>query len=413
MALAALPFCGLCVLAVSGRYIPDHPMDLLTQLTALYQDAFHASPIHVCSPGRVNLIGEHTDYNEGFVLPAAIDKAIYLAVGPRSDKAIHLIAHDLQETHVGSLDDIKPVHTWADYILGVVAQLRMAGHELGGFNCVFGGTIPIGAGLSSSAALENGVGFALNELYQLGLDRITLLKLSQRAENDFVGAKVGIMDMFASMMGRAGHVIKIDCRSLDYTYAPLRMDGIRIVLCDSQVKHSLVTSEYNTRRAECESGVQSLKAFYPEIHSLRDVTMEMLDLHLHDTNPLIYRRCAYVVQENQRLLDGVAALEADDINTFGQLMYGSHEGLSKWYEVSCPELDILVDIARHQPGVLGARMMGGGFGGCTINLVREADLDQFTSLITEQYKARTGKDTYIHVCKIEDGTHIISPAVSH
>jgi galactokinase len=215
------------------------------------------------------------------------------------------------------------------------------------------------------------------------------------------------MDMFASMMGKAGHVIKLDCRSLDYAYAPLRMDGIRIVLCDSRVKHSLVTSEYNTRRAECEAGVRFLKTLYPDVNSLRDVTMEMLDKHLRDAQPLIYRRCAYVVQENQRLLDGVAALEAGDIGAFGQYMYGSHEGLSQWYEVSCPELDALVDIAREQPGVLGARMMGGGFGGCTINLVREEVLDDFSRTITQQYKTKTGKDTYLHICNIQDGTHVI------
>lgn len=383
-------------------------MDLLSQLTTSFQNAFQADPLLICSPGRVNLIGEHTDYNEGFVLPAAINKAIYLAVGPRSDNELHFVAHDLNETHQGLLSNVTPTQSWADYLLGVVAQFQLAGYPIGGLNCVFGGTIPMGAGLSSSAALENGVGFALNELYDLGLDRVTILKLSRRAENEFVGAKVGIMDMFASMMGKADHVIKLDCRSLEYTYAPLRMEGISIVLCDSQVKHSLVTSEYNTRRAQCETGVRFLQTFYPDIKSLRDVTMPMLDEHLRDTEPLIYRRCAYVVQENRRLLDGVAALEANDIATFGQLMYGSHEGLSRWYEVSCPELDTLVDIARQQPGVLGARMMGGGFGGCTINLVREDSLDAFTTLITEQYKARTGKDTYIHVCKIQNGTHVIN-----
>ena len=391
-------------------------MDLLSQLTASFQKTFTpeptGNPILICSPGRVNLIGEHTDYNEGFVLPAAIDKAIYLAVGPRSDNELHFAAYDLKKTYQGSLTDLIPTHTWADYLLGVVAQFRQAGHKIGGFNCVFGGTIPMGAGLSSSAALENGVGFALNELFGLGLDRIAILKLSQRAENEFVGAKVGIMDMFASMMGKADHVIKLDCRTLEYTYAPLRMDGISIVLCDSRVKHSLVTSEYNTRRAECEAGVRALQAFYTDIKSLRDVTMSMLDQHLRDTEPLIYRRCAYVVQENQRLLDGVAALEANDVAAFGQLMYGSHEGLSKWYEVSCPELDILVDIARQQPGVLGARMMGGGFGGCTINLVREEALDGFTNLITKEYKVRTGKDTYLHACKIQDGTNLVNESVS-
>ena len=383
-------------------------MDLLSQLTTTFHEAFQADPLLICSPGRVNLIGEHTDYNEGFVLPAAIDKAIYLAVGPRSDNELHFVAYDLNKTYQGTLNHLEPTHTWADYLLGVVAQFRLAGHEPGGFNCVFGGTIPMGSGLSSSAALENGVGFAINELFSLGLDRIAMLKLSQRAENEFVGAKVGIMDMFASMMGKADHVIKLDCRSLDYTYAPLEMEGISIVLCDSRVKHSLVTSEYNTRRAECEAGVRFLQTFYPEIKSLRDVTMPMLDQHLRDTEPLIYRRCAYVVQENQRLLDGVDALEAGDIAQFGQLMYGSHEGLSHWYEVSCPELDILVDIARQQTGVLGARMMGGGFGGCTINLVREDVLDEFTDLITKQYKAQTGKDAYLHVCKIQNGTHLIN-----
>lgn len=385
-------------------------MNLLSQLTTSFQDTFQADPLLICSPGRVNLIGEHTDYNEGFVLPAAIDKAIFLAVGPRSDQNVHFVAHDLNETYQGSLDALTPTNSWADYLLGVAAQLRLAGHSFSGFNCVFGGTIPIGAGLSSSAALENGIGFALNELFNLGLDRIALVKLSQRAENEFVGAKVGIMDMFASMMGKADHVIKLDCRSLAYTYAPLQMDGISIVLCDSQVKHSLVTSEYNTRRAECEAGVRFLQVFYPEIKSLRDVTMAMLDKHLRDAEPLIYRRCAYVVQENQRLLDGVAALEANNIAAFGQLMYGSHEGLSKQYEVSCPELDILVAIARPQPGVLGARMMGGGFGGCTINLVREDALDAFAEQIRKQYKAQTGKDTYLHVCKIQNGTHIIPTA---
>ncbi|GAB3561221.1 galactokinase [Spirosoma luteolum] len=385
-------------------------MTLSEQLTAAYaqlvqSDSSPALPVLVCSPGRVNLIGEHTDYNHGFVMPAAIDKAIYLAAGLRTDNRVHFFALDLDEHYEADLSDLAPTHTWADYLLGVVAQFRLAGHTVGGFNCVFSGTIPMGAGLSSSAALENGVGFVLNELMGLGLDRLTLLRFSQRAENEFVGAKVGIMDMFASMMGRADHVIKLDCRSLTYTYAPLRMDGFRIVLCDSRVKHSLVTSEYNTRRAECESGVRFLRNFYPEVESLRDVTMAMLDQHLRDTEPLIYRRCAYVVQENARVVAAEAALSAGDLAAFGQLMYGSHEGLSKQYEVSCPELDLLVELARTQPGVLGARMMGGGFGGCTINLVEEAALDSFSERIRQQYHERTGKDTYLHACTLQDGTH--------
>ncbi len=384
-------------------------MELLTRLTERYQQLFNAEPVLIGSPGRVNLIGEHTDYNEGFVLPAAIDKAIYLAVGSRTDGQLHFVAHDLDgDTYEGAIDTLeRSPKGWPDYLLGMVDQIQRAGHTIGGFNCIFGGTIPMGGGLSSSAALENGVGLALNELFDLGIDRIDLLKLSRRAENEFVGAKVGIMDMFASMMGRADHVIKLDCRSLEYTYAPLKMAGIRIVLCDSQVKHALVTSEYNTRRAECEAGVRMLQQHYPGINSLRDVTMPMLDAHLKAHEPLLYRRCAYVVQENQRVLDGVAALEQDDVAAFGQLMYGSHEGLSKWYEVSCFELDVLQEIARNHVGVLGARMMGGGFGGCTINLVTEDALADFERVITEQYRAQTGKDTLIYVCRIEDGTHVI------
>lgn len=384
-------------------------MQILDTLAATFAATFGETPVLIKSPGRVNLIGEHTDYNMGFVLPAAIDKAIYLTVGPRTDRNLHFIAADLNSTYKGSLDSLThSAKGWANYLLGVVDEVNKITPLKTGLNVVFGGTIPIGAGLSSSAALENGVAVALNSLYNLGLERLEMVKLSQRAENNFVGAKVGIMDMFASMMGRAGHVIQLDCRSLEYAYAPLQLDGFRIVLCDSRVKHSLVTSEYNTRRAECEAGVAMLRAVYGDkIQSLRDVTMDMLDTHVRDQEPLLYRRCAYVVQENGRLLDGVADLQRGDVAAFGQRMYGSHEGLSKWYEVSCPELDILEDIARNHPGVLGARMMGGGFGGCTINLVREAALDHFEKTIREQYKAKTGKDTLIYSCVIEDGTHVI------
>ncbi|MEZ0607204.1 galactokinase [Fibrella sp. WM1] len=384
-------------------------MNLPESLSAQFAQRFGEQPTLLKSPGRVNLIGEHTDYNEGFVLPAAIDKGIYLAVGPRPDRQLHFTAADLNSTYTGSLDQVKHASKgWANYLLGVIEQVQREQSLPGGLNVVFGGTIPIGSGLSSSAALENGVVFALNHLYKLGMERVPMALLSQRAENQFVGVQCGIMDQFASMMGRAGNVIKLDCRSLAYAYAPLNMDGIRIVLCDSRVKHSLASSEYNTRRAECEAGVAIVRTNEGEhIRSLRDVTMPMLDTYLRDQNPLLYRRCAYVVQENQRLLDGVADLEAGDVAAFGQRMYGSHEGLSQWYEVSCPELDILEEIARAHPGVLGARMMGGGFGGCTINLVREEALADFEQTIRQQYLARTGKETLIYSTVIEDGTHLL------
>lgn len=384
-------------------------MELTHSLAATYRAQFDAEPLLICSPGRVNLIGEHTDYNEGFVLPAAIDKAIYLAVGPRSDDQLHFIAVDLQQTYTGSTDTFLKTETWADYLLGVFDQFQKAGLLTGGMNVVFGGTIPIGSGLSSSAALENGVGLALSELFNKGeVDRLDLVRLSQKAENQFVGVQCGIMDMFASMMGRANHVIKLDCRSLQYAYAPLNMEGIRIVLCDSRVKHALAESEYNTRRAECEAGVQLVRAAEGDtIRSLRDVTMPMLDKHVKEQNSLLYRRCAYVLEENNRLLEAVGYLDSGNLDAFGQLMYGSHEGLSRMYEVSCPELNILVDIARSIPGVLGSRMMGGGFGGCTINLVRAEALDSFTDSIKQQFLARTGTETLLHVCQLQNGTHIL------
>ncbi len=381
-------------------------MSLFDQLDPQFRQLFGEDPaLHVVSPGRVNLIGEHTDYNEGFVLPAAIDKAIYLAVGPRTDNNLHFYAYDLAQTYTGSVTDISPTNSWADYLLGVVTQFQLAGHAVTGFNVVFGGTIPVGGGLSSSAAIENGVGFALNELFSGAFSKLDLVNISKRAENEFVGLQCGIMDMFASMMGKKGHAIRLDCRSLAYEYAPLNLNGVKIVLCDTRVKHALASSEYNTRRAECAAGVAVLHQFYPDIKTLRDVTMPMLDEHLRQTEPLLYRRCGYVVQENDRLLAGFDELQAGNLAAFGQRMYGSHDGLSRDYQVSCPELDLLIDIARPLPGVLGARMMGGGFGGCTINLVAEEHLAQFERTVSAQYARQTDKDPLIYVCTAEDGTH--------
>ena len=380
-------------------------MSLFDQLDPQFRQLFGEAPaLHLISPGRVNLIGEHTDYNEGFVLPAAIDKAIYFAVGPRPDNNLHFYAHDLAQTYTGSLNSITKTNSWADYLLGVIAQFQARNYALGGLNVVFGGTIPVGGGLSSSAAIENGVGFALNELFAGNLSRLDLVSISKRAENEFVGVGVGVMDMFASMMGKKNHAIRLDCRSLDYEYVPLNLNDVKIVLCDTRVKHTLASSEYNTRRAECAAGVSVLQRFYPDIKNLRDVTMPMLDEYLRHTEPLLYQRCSYVVQENERLLAGFAELQAGDLTAFGQRMYGSHEGLSRRYEVSCSELDLLVDIARPLPGVLGARMMGGGFGGCTINLVREEHLAQFERTISAQYARQTDKDPLIYVCTAEDGT---------
>ncbi|GAB3570663.1 galactokinase [Spirosoma luteolum] len=381
--------------------------NLVNQLQRHYKCTFQQSPLLVGSPGRINLLGEHTDYNGGFALPAAIDKAIYLAVGLRQDKRICLEACDLQETFTGSIDAIQKTSSWADYLLGVASQFQEAGLLTTGFNCIFGGTIPVGAGLSSSAALENGVGFSLNELLQTGLDRPSLARLSQQAENQFVGAQVGIMDMFASLMGKTDHILKLDCRSLDYTYVPFSAAGVEVVLLNSQVKHTLVSSAYNARRLECETGLKRLQFVFPWVHSLRDATVAMLDDVFPPNQQLLYNRCSYVIEENSRVLTGVDFLRTGEFNAFGHLMYQTHLGLKDKFDVSCAELDLLVDLASKQPGVIGSRMMGGGFGGCTLNLVQTDCLPAFIDRVCQQYRRLTNKASIAHVCKIQSGTHLI------
>jgi galactokinase len=381
---------------------------LALRVQAKFQEVFGGrDALVVRSPGRVNLIGEHTDYNQGFVLPAAINKAVYIVVSRRTDDEVHLVSFDLDRTYTGNLKAIQPSGShWPDYILGVVQQLQVAGKPVGGFNCVFGGDIPLGAGMSSSAALECATAFALNELFGLGLDPMTMVKLSQKAENVFVGVQCGIMDQFASMFGRKDHVIRLDCQSLEYTYFPFKTEGIRIVLLDSNVKHSLASSEYNTRRQQCEAGVRLVQLHHPEVHSLRDITLDQLQAYVAPVDELIYRRCSYVVEENARLQSATADLLRGDIAAFGRELYGSHDGLSKKYEVSCPELDFLVDAVRGQQGVIGARMMGGGFGGCTINLVEEDAVDGLVERITPLYQKAMHKDLKVYIGQIENGTSV-------
>lgn len=373
-----------------------------------FKSLFTEEPIIIRSPGRVNLIGEHTDYNHGFVLPAAINKAIYMAVSRRQDDEVHVYSYDLQRSYTGSTGQIVPSGLdWPDFILGVIGQLQNMGHTISGFNCVFGGDIPLGAGLSSSAALECATAYSLNELFELGLDTMTMVKLSQKAENEFVGVQCGIMDQFASMFGRKNHVIRLDCGSLQYEYVPFNMDGIRIVLLDSNVKHSLASSEYNTRRLQCEAGVKLVQSGHPEVCSLRDCTLEMLAQYVAPVDALVYQRCQYVVEENARLLAACDDLQKGDMSSFGQRMFATHEGLSKKYEVSCPELDWLVNFVKDRPGVLGSRMMGGGFGGCTINLVMEDAVEKLLSEIIPAYEKAIKKDLKSYIAQIEDGTSLM------
>lgn len=378
-----------------------------------YEELFADTPLVVRSPGRVNIIGEHTDYNEGFVLPAAIDKAAYVAAGRRSDAVIKLYAEELDETFETTIDALAPTDKgWPNYILGVADQFIKSGHAIGGFNLVLSGDVPIGAGLSSSAAIECATGAALNELFQTSIPKLELVKMAQRAEHLFAGVRVGIMDMFASSFGKKDHVIKLDCRSLDYEYVPLKMEGIKIVLFNSNVEHSLASSEYNTRRQQCEAGVALIKKHHPEVASLRDATMDMLHQYVEPVDALIYKRCKYVVEEKERLLQGCADLKRGDIKALGQKMFQTHDGLSREYEVSCKELDFLVDHVRNNEAVLGARMMGGGFGGCTINLVKEDAIEALVAETTKIYGEKMNLELLTYIAQIEDGTSVIDGPLS-
>ncbi len=373
-----------------------------------FKNIYDARPLVIRSPGRVNIIGEHTDYNEGYVLPAAIDKAIYIAISKRDDELIRLFSAEFNDVFEGKLSTVeKSEKYWANYILGILNQLQIRGHELQGFNIVMGGDVPIGAGLSSSAAIECATAFALNELFHLNIDKLNLVKMAQLAEHSFAGVKVGIMDMFASMFSKKDSVIKLDCRSLDFEYVPLKMEGIKILLLNTNVKHSLASSEYNTRRQQCEKGVEYVKSHFSEVESLRDVTIEMLDQFVAPKDEIIYRRCKYVVEENIRLLAGCDDLKKGDIAALGRKMFQTHNGLSKQYEVSCKELDFLVDHVKNNPAVLGARMMGGGFGGCTINLVKEEAINNIIKEVSESYKSAMQKDISFYIAETEDGTTVM------
>jgi galactokinase len=362
----------------------------------------------VRSPGRINLIGEHTDYNNGYVLPAAIDKAVYMVVTPREDDEIHLLAVDLNDKYITYTGKVQKSTnaSWPNYLLGVVAQFISAGIELKGFEAVLSSDIPIGAGLSSSAAVECAMALALNEMFAAGFDRLALVKMAQKAENEFVGVQCGIMDQFASMFGKQNHVIRLDCRSLDYAYVPFNMEGIKIVLLDTNVKHSLGSTAYNERRLQCERGVALIQKKIPQVKSLRDATMQMLDKYVLHEDALIYDRCRYVVEENSRLLEACKDLESGVMDSFGKKMFETHAGLSKLYEVSCDELDFLVSHVKDNPAVLGARMMGGGFGGCTINLVKEEAIEELIRTATGSYALEMNKPLKVYIANIEAGTAV-------
>lgn len=368
-----------------------------------FVEIYNEVPSVYSSPGRINLIGEHIDYNDGFVLPASINNSIYIAVTKRKDSLIKLFSNNYNQSIELDLKDIKPIKGWGTYILGVLYQFVSAGYPLSGVNILISGDIPIGAGLSSSAAIECAIAYSINDLFKFKLDRITLINMAQKAEHEFAGVKCGIMDQFATMMGRKDHVIKLDCKKMDYEYIPLLLQEFEIVLFDSNVKHELAFSEYNKRRSECDAGFFEIQKFFPSVTSFRDVTIDMLNNSLFE-NKIIYNRCRYVIEENIRVIEACKDLKKNNLIEFGKKMYDTHKGLSKLYDVSCEEIDFLIDEVKDSLSVIGARMMGGGFGGCTINLVKSEDVDNIIKSLSISYNKKTKKDLTAHKIKIIDGT---------
>lgn len=355
------------------------------------------------SPGRINLIGEHTDYNGGFVFPGAIDKGIVAELKINGTNKVRAYSIDLKDyVEFGLNEEDAPRASWARYIFGVCREIIKRGGKIAGFNTAFAGDVPLGAGMSSSAALESTYAYALNDMFDCGIDKFELAKIGQATEHNYCGVNCGIMDQFASVFGKAGHLIRLDCRSLEYQYFPFNPEGYRLVLLDSVVKHELASSAYNDRRKSCENVVAAIQKRHPHVEFLRDANMDMLNEVKGEITAEDYMRAEYVIGEVQRVLDVCDALECGDYETVGKKMYETHYGMSKLYEVSCEELDFLNEIAK-ECGVTGSRVMGGGFGGCTINLVKNELYDHFIETAKARYKETYGRMPKVYDVVISDG----------
>ena len=356
------------------------------------------------APGRVNLIGEHTDYNDGFVMPVAIDFFTQIVLFPWDARALEFYSDNFKERVILDFDNLPKSRSrhWSDYVVGVALMLIREGHELRGARLMISSDVPIGSGLSSSAALEVATAYALAMSSDLKMERVELAKLCRRTENEFVGARVGIMDQFVSFFGETDRALLLDCRSLEFEHLPVPPSA-QIVICNTMVKHDLASGAYNERRQQCEEGVKLLRTVMPSVTALRDITSQQLEVHRKELPAVIYRRCRHVVTENERVLDAASALKQGDVAKFGQLMNHSHQSLRDDYEVSCAELDLMVGLARKVEGVFGARMTGGGFGGCTVNLVRRDKSDEFQNTVAAGYREATRLTPEIYVCKAVKG----------
>lgn len=364
------------------------------------------------APGRVNLIGEHTDYNDGFVMPAAIDLSAWVKISPLENRRLQIFSENFNEAIEIDLDDqdLSARGHWSDYAVGVAVILERTGYRLRGARLEIRGEVPIGSGLSSSAAIEVATACALTANSGLQVERRELARLCQRAENEFVGARVGIMDQFVSLFGKEQRVLLLDCRSLEFELLPLP-DNVRLIICNTMVKHELASSAYNERREQCEAGVKHLSKLLPDIRALRDVTLEQLEKSGSDLPDVVYRRCRHVITENARVLSAAVALQRRDLNSFGELMAESHRSLRDDYEVSCRELDLMVELAREIEGVYGARMTGGGFGGSTVNLVGQHDVHQFRERVAQGYEQVTKLRPEIYVCNASNGAEEVTNMV--
>jgi galactokinase len=374
------------------------------ELTQHFEKLFGDCPKIFRAPGRVNLIGEHTDYNDGFVMPAAVGFSTYVAIAARPDRKLVIHSEELPGSFEFDLDNLPQQRTgaWCDYVVGVASVLKQRGHKLHAASLLVHGEVPIGAGLSSSAAVEVASALALISLGQTQMPLPEVAQICQQAENSFVGARVGIMDQFVSCMAKARHAFLLDCRSLEFQFVPIT-EGIRLVVCNTMVRHDLATGAYNTRREQCEEGTRYFAKWDSNVRALRDVSAELLDKHIHEVPATIAKRCMHVVRENQRTLDAGRALTEGNLDRIRKLMRESHNSLRDLYEVSCRELDIMVDTAEGLPGFSGGRMTGGGFGGCTVNLVREEYAEDFAQQIADGYREATGITPHVYLCSAEDG----------